>query len=451
MNVGILVVNLVLAIAIMLVLILKFKVNAVISLAIATIFMGLTSGLGFETTVKTLNSGFGNLMTGIGLPVGLGIMLGQILSDSGGARSLAVSMLKVFPGNKAAWALGLTAFLISIPVFFDVTFIILIPLGLAVAKQSKLSIAHIAGAIAIGGVCSQTFVPPTPNPLAAPSILGFDLGTMTIAGLLVGLVAAVVAMFIWFKLLERPGFWNPEKDETGFVVVEEAEALDNGNLPSAWSAILPIIIPVVCILLGTTWKALAGDAVPQVVAFISDKTIAILLGLLATYALSKRIMSWKQLGESVSSSLKTAGVVLLVTGAGGSFGAIIQATGIGTELTKNLAAGNASTLLILLVTFLIGMTFRVAQGSGTVASITTMTIMAGAVGAVSCHPVYIALAALAGGNFIGHVNDSGYWVVTNMSGLTVPGGLKAYTLNTVFLAGTAFILALIGSVVFPMV
>lgn len=450
MNALLLSINLVIAIAIMLILILKFKVNAVISLILSTIYMGLSCGLGFAKTAATINSGFGNLMVGIGLPIGFGIMMGQILSDSGAAKALAVSMLKRFPGNKAAWALGFTAFLLSIPVFFDVTFIILIPLGLAVAKQSKIPIPYIAGAIAIGGVCSQTFVPPTPNPLAAATILKFDLGTMVIVGFIIGLIAAIVSMFIWFKRLDK-GLWNVEKDESGLVCIEDAEDINDNNLPSSMAAILPIITPVICILIGTTWKAVTGSEPSQIIKFMSDKTIAILLGLLVAYIIAKKHMTWKKLEEATTISLKTAGVVLLVTGAGGSFGAVIQATGIGTVLTKGLSGGSTSTQLILLITFLIGMTFRVAQGSGTVASITTMTIMASVAPSLSCHPVYLAVAALAGGNFIGHVNDSGYWVVTNLSGLTVTGGFKTYTFNTVTLAGTAFILALIGSVVFPMI
>ena len=143
--------------------------------------------------------------------------------------------------------------------------------------------------------------------------------------------------------------------------------------------------------------------------------------------------------------------MLLITGAGGAFGAVIQATNIGEVLIAGLTEGQSSTMLILCLTFGIGVLFRVAQGSGTVASITAMTIMASVAPSAGCHPVYIALAALAGGNFIGHVNDSGFWVVTNLSGASVTGGLKTYTWNTITLAGMAFILSLVGATVLPMV
>ena len=443
-------VNLAISIAIILFLVLKFKINPVISMILASLYMGISCSLGFMDTITSINSGFGSLMTGIGFPIGFGIMMGQILEDSGAAESLAKSILKAFPGKKAPWALGLTAFLLSIPVFFDVTFVILIPLGIAVAKETKRPLAYFAGAIAIGGVSSQTFVPPTPNPLAAATILDFDLSYIIIAGTIVGLAAAVFSMFVWFRMLDRPGFWDPNKDETGLLDMDAA-VVHRVDLPSPWAAVIPICLPVLAILIGSFWPVVTGSDAPVVIQFISQKTIAILLGLLAAYIILLKRMGWSGLNESVSKSLKRAGVVLLITGAGGAFGAVIQATNIGEVLIAGLTEGQSSTMLILCLTFGIGVLFRVAQGSGTVASITAMTIMASVAPSAGCHPVYIALAALAGGNFIGHVNDSGFWVVTNLSGASVTGGLKTYTWNTITLAGMAFILSLVGATVLPMV
>ena len=443
-------VNLAISIAIILFLVLNFKINPVISMILASLYMGISCSLGFMDTITSINSGFGSLMTGIGFPIGFGIMMGQILEDSGAAESLAKSILKAFPGKKAPWALGLTAFLLSIPVFFDVTFVILIPLGIAVAKETKRPLAYFAGAIAIGGVSSQTFVPPTPNPLAAATILNFDLSYIIIAGTIVGLAAAVFSMFIWFRMLDRPGFWDPNKDETGLLDMDAA-VVHRVDLPSPWAAVIPICLPVLAILIGSFWPVVTGSDAPVVIQFISQKTIAILLGLLAAYVILLKRMGWSGLNESVSKSLKQAGVVLLITGAGGAFGAVIQATNIGEVLIAGLTEGQSSTMLILCLTFGIGVLFRVAQGSGTVASITAMTIMASVAPSAGCHPVYIALAALAGGNFIGHVNDSGFWVVTNLSGASVTGGLKTYTWNTITLAGMAFILSLVGATVLPMV
>lgn len=449
MNALALSVNLIISIAIILLLVLKFKVNPTISMIVASIYMGISCGLGLTGTVDAVNNGFGSLMGSIGLPIGFGIMMGQILEDSGAAESLAKSILRVFPGDKAPWALGLTAFLLSIPVFFDVTFVILIPLAIAVAKKTHKPIPYFAGAIAVGGVSSQTFVPPTPNPLASASILSFDLSYIIVVGTIVGLVSAICAMFIWFRLLKHPKFWNNEKDETGLLEISETNT-DDKELPSPCAAVIPILLPVLCILVGSFWPVVTEQDVPGIVGFISQKTIAILIGLLAAYVILLKRMGLQKISDSVGKSLKQAGIVLLITGAGGAFGAVIQATNIGEVLISGLTDGESSTILILCITFLIGVLFRVAQGSGTVASITAMTIMASVAGSAACHPVYIAVAALAGGNFIGHVNDSGFWVVTNLAGSSVTGGLKTYTLNTVTLMGMAFILCLIGATVFPM-
>ena len=328
-------VNLAISIAIILFLVLKFKINPVISMILASLYMGISCSLGFMDTITSINSGFGSLMTGIGFPIGFGIMMGQILEDSGAAESLAKSILKAFPGKKAPWALGLTAFLLSIPVFFDVTFVILIPLGIAVAKETKRPLAYFAGAIAIGGVSSQTFVPPTPNPLAAATILDFDLSYIIIAGTIVGLAAAVFSLFVWFRMLDRPGFWDPNKDETGLLDMDAA-VVHRVDLPSPWAAVIPICLQVLAILIGSFWPVVTGSDAPVVIQFISQKTIAILLGLLAAYIILLKRMGWSGLNESVSKSLKQAGVVLLITGAGGAFGAVIQATNIGEVLIAGL-------------------------------------------------------------------------------------------------------------------
>ena len=202
------------AIIIILFTILQMKLNPAIALVLGSIFMGLAAGLGAPDTISLIGSGFGNLMTGIGLSVGFGVILGQLLSDSGGAKVIAVTMIQATSEKYALYALGITAFLLSIPVFYDVTFVILIPLAIAVSRQIQKPLPYTVGAMIIGAGAAHTLAPPTPNPLAAAEILHFDLGIMVLVGILLGLVAAVLAMKIFFVLLDK-GFWNQEKDETG--------------------------------------------------------------------------------------------------------------------------------------------------------------------------------------------------------------------------------------------
>lgn len=434
------------AIIIILFTILQMKLNPAIALVLGSIFMGLAAGLGAPDTISLIGSGFGNLMTGIGLSVGFGVILGQLLSDSGGAKVIAVTMIQATSEKYALYALGITAFLLSIPVFYDVTFVILIPLAIAVSRQIQKPLPYTVGAMIIGAGAAHTLAPPTPNPLAAAEILHFDLGIMVLVGILLGLVAAVLAMKIFFVLLDK-GFWNQEKDENGVEVYEEHHHTENEKAPSFGMALVPILLPVVLILVGTVMGAMMEE-VPAFVNFLSNKTTALLIGALSAYLVSAKALDKDTREQSATEALKSCGIVLLITGAGGSFGAIISATGLADMLAETIQSISASPLIALLLAFVIAALFRVALGSGTVASITTMTIMASVPAAVGMHPVWMAIACLSGSLSCGHVNDSGFWVSTNLSGFTVTGGLKSYTLGNAITAFIAMLFAMIGCLIF---
>lgn len=452
---AILMTHLVIAIAIILVCIIVLKLNAAIGMVIACLYMGVACQLPLMDTVSTISSGFGNMMTGIGLPIGFGIILGQLLSDSGAAGVIADKIVTAFPEKRAMWAISLAGFVLSIPVFFDVTFVILIPIGITIAAKINKKMCYVTGCLTIGATTAHCVVPPTPNPLAAADIFGFDLGIMMGVGLVVGLIAVLLSNFVFIKIHDH-GIWNDAKDvnHSSTVVTDllesaKANAQSNKPRPSLFMSILPILIPIVCILAGTAGTALFDEA-PTISKFLGEKVIAMLLGTLGAYLVSIKYIGRENFEKSAGEALKSAGVVLLITGAGGSFAAVITATGIGTAIVALLSTGTSAVVPAMFLAYLIGMVFRVAQGSGTVAGMTAMTIMATVAPSIACHPVWIALACLSGGNSIGHVNDSGFWVATNMSGLTVTGGLKTYTLGSFISSVFIFILALIGALVIPL-
>lgn len=451
---GMLIAALVVAIAIILFCIIVLKLNAAISMVIACLVMGVAGGLDLVTTATTISSGFGSMMTSIGLPVGFGTILGQLMSDSGAASVIADKMVAAFPEKRAIWGLSLAGFILSIPVFFDVTFIILIPIGITIAAKVNLKMCYVTGCLTIGATTAHCVVPPTPNPLAAADIFGFDLGIMLLVGLVVGFITVLVSDFIYMKIHDR-GIWNEEKDvnhssNVTSELLAAREAQDSGKpKPSMFMSLLPIIIPVICILFGTLGSALFDEA-PVICTFLGDKLIAMLLGTLGAYLVSLPYIGRANFEKSAGEALKSAGVVLLITGAGGSFASVITATGIGDAIVGLLGTDTTSVLPAMFLAYGIGMIFRVAQGSGTVAGMTSMGIMATIAPAIGCHPVWIALACLSGGNSIGHVNDSGYWVATNMSGLTVTGGLKTYTLGSFISSVCIFILAIIGALIIPL-
>lgn len=450
-----LILHLVVAIAIILFCIIILKLNASIGMVLACLYMGTMGGLGVMDTVSTISSGFGSMMTSIGLPIGFGVILGQLLNDSGAAGVIADKIVSAFPEKKAMWAISLAGFVLSIPVFFDVTFVILIPIGITIAAKINKKMCYVTGCLTIGATTAHCVVPPTPNPLAAADIFGFDLGVMMGVGLVVGFITVLVSDFVFIKIHDK-GIWNEEKDvnHSSTVVTEllesaKKDAAADRPRPSFAMSLLPIIIPIVCILAGTVGNAMFDES-PVFCQFLGEKVIAMLLGTLGAYLVSIKYIGRANFEKSAGEALKSAGVVLLITGAGGSFSSVIAATGIGQSIVDLLSTGTSSVVPAMFLAYFIGMIFRVAQGSGTVAGMTSMTIMATVAPAIACHPVWLALACLSGGNSIGHVNDSGFWVATNMSGLTVTGGLKTYTLGSFISSACIFLLALVGALVIPL-
>lgn len=437
-------VNLIISIAIILIVIMKLRWNAVLGLLLGSIYMGLASGLGLVKTASAISNGFGNLMGSIGLPIGLGVILGQLLADSGGASVIAKTLVKKAGKKYALYAIGIATLIVSIPVFFDITFIILVPIGIALAKQVEKPLYYVVGAMAVGAGTGHTLIPPTPNPLAAASILNFDLGYMVVGGLLIGLPAVIVSITLLFKLYDR-GIWKDELDCSG----QPSVSYNEPDMPPSFSiAMVPIILPILLILSGTVSSAIYGKT-PPLLAFLGDKTIAMLISTISMYFIASRYMKKEQVEDSVNKSLQAAGIVLLITGAGGSFGNIIQSTNIGESLLNLIGLSTDSTISVILLSYFIAFIFRVAQGSGTVASITAMQIMAQIAPMVKIHPLWIAMACLAGGISIGHINDSGFWVTANLSGFSVSGGLKTYTLGEFLVSIFVLLIVLLMTFVLP--
>lgn len=451
-----LVVNLAISIVIIIGLILIPKLNPMVSLIIASAYMGISCGLGIMPTLDTIASGFGSMMTSIGIPIGLGVILGQLMSDSGMAQKIAITLVHAVPSKYVTWALAGAGFLLAIPVFFDITFIILVPIGIAVAKEINKPMAYVSTALIIGDVIAQTYIPPTPNPLAAPDLLGYSLGTQLVVGLIVGAIVLIPSMLVTTKALNA-GFFNEEKDinheanPLRDLANHEANSADLPKPPFALS-MLPLMLPVVLILISSVLQATGAAADDSlVVLLLSNKIFTLLMAVLAAYVIAWKYIGFKKAEASANNALGAAGVALAITGAGGSFGTVIAATNIGDALISTLNIGTGSVVGVLLFAYFIGFIFRVAQGSGTVAGITSMTIMATVAPSVPVHPVWIAMACLAGGISIGHVNDSGFWVCTNLSGFTVTGGLKTYTWPIFVVTVFTLIAAIIGALLFPMV
>ncbi|WP_029759040.1 GntP family permease [Fusobacterium nucleatum] len=430
------------SIIIVVILISKFKFNAALALVLGALLMGILARMNILEVVKGINSGFGGMMTGIGFPIGFGIILGQLLSDSGGANVIADKIVKIFPESKAVYAIAFAGFILSIPVFFDVTFVVLIPIAIATMKKVNRSIPYMVGSISIGAGIAHSVIPPTPNPLAAAEIFNFDLGIILGTGLIVGTIVLIISLYIYNKILDR-GIWNKEKDETGFGI-DIVEQVKLEKYPSLFEALIPIFLPIITILLNTVYSVLFPEKKSIILEFLGTKSISMLLGTLAAYFMAVKYIGNQKTSISATKSLEAAGIVFLITGAGGSFAEIIKLSGVNDAIVSLVTNLGGNIVLILILSWGLGVIFRQITGSGTVAGITSMTIMSSVAPTIAIHPVFIALACLSGGMFGATVNDSGFWIVSNMSGFTLSGGAKTYTLGEAIASVVSLIVIVIS-------
>ena len=437
-----LVIAAIIGLALLLVLIIKFKVHAMLSILIGAIAIGLIAGMPFEEIVTAVDDGIGNTLKGIALLVGLGSMFGAILEASGGAQTLAVTMVKKFGDEKAAWALGITGLVISIPVFFDAGLIILIPLAFSLAKRTKKSSLFYAIPLLAGLAVGHAFIPPTPGPVLVATMLNVELGWVILVGVCCGFFAMIVAGPVWGAVCGKK-FYVPVPDQ-----IANQEDIDESKLPSFASVVTIIMNPLVLIILKSVAgvvPALAGVA--PLFNFLGQPFAALLIATLAAMFIlgTRHGYTMPELEKILTKSLEPTGLILLVTACGGVLRYILQYSGLGEIIGNAVASIN---LPIVIVAFLVAALVRICVGSATVA----MTMAAGIVAAMpeiaSLSPMYLAcvVAAVAGGATVcSHFNDSGFWLVRSLIGLDEKTTLKTWTIMETLVGGTGFIVALIIS------
>lgn len=428
--------------ALLLVLIIKFKIHAMISILLGAITIGMVAGMPFTEIVTAVNDGISNTLKGIALLVGLGSMFGAILEASGGAQTLAVTMVKKFGDEKAAWALGITGLVIAMPVFFDAGLIILIPLAFSLAKRTKRSSLFYAIPLLAGLAVGHAFIPPTPGPVLVATMLNVDLGWVILVGIACGAVAMVVAGPIWGSVCGKK-YMVPVPEH-----VANQEDLDESKLPKFGTIVLIIMIPLVLIIL----KSLAGvigamEPVAPVFTFLGEPFVALLIATLAAMFIlgKKHGYSLEELEKIMTKSLEPTGLILLVTACGGVLRYMLQYSGIGELIGNAVASVN---MPIVIVAFLVAALVRVCVGSATVAMTMAAGIIAAMPGVAELSPLYLActVAAVAGGSTVcSHFNDSGFWLVKSLVGLDEKTTLKTWTIMETLVGFTGFVVAFIIS------
>lgn len=429
----------------------KLKLHPFLALIISSFFVGIASGMPLLDVVTNINTGFGSLMTSIGIVIVAGTMIGVILERSGAAYRMAEVVLRIVGPKRPQLAMSIIGYIVSIPVFCDSGFIILSSLQKSLAKRAKVTIASMGVALATGLYATHVLVPPTPGPIAAAGNIGASdyLGTV----ILVGLIVAIPATFVGY-------LWAVKVASKIQVPLDQEEAMDYeeviksfGKMPSTFNAFLPIVLPIVLIGIGSI-AALVGDpesTLNMILRFLGSPIVALLLGVFAAFPLLPKLNE-ETLTGWIGDSLKDAAPILLITAAGGSFGTIIKETGVGDMLQQMDLGSLATGSLFLLVPFIIAAALKTAQGSSTTALVITSTLVAPMLvtaGIEGAFPLALVVMAIgAGAMTVSHVNDSFFWVVTQYSGMEVTQAYKAQTMATLLQGITTIFITIILWMIF---
>ncbi|WP_242117291.1 GntP family permease [Aestuariivivens sediminicola] len=406
----------------------KYKFHPFLSLILAALVIGFVGGLNEEELIYALTSGFGKTLSSIGIIIAFGSIIGAYLEKSGSAKAMGDWALKTIGKSRSVLAMNITGFVVSIPVYCDSGFIILSSLNKAISKRTKIPMVVLAVALAAGLYTAHVFVPPTPGPLAATAALDADLGMVIILGLAVAFPVSLVGYF-WSKFLQRRYSYSPDNDSQKTKIT----ASENEKPPKTSSTFMPIIIPIILIALKSVSNypthPFGEGLVSKIINFIGNPVIALLVGVFLAFTLKKKVKEATHY-DWVTSGLKEAGIIILITGAGGAFGAVLQATGIGDIIGNTFSDIN----LGLFLPFLIAATLKTAQGSSTVSIITTAAIMAPVLESFGlASPLGRTLTVLAigsGAMTVSHLNDSFFWVVAQFSGMNTATALKTQTVST---------------------
>lgn len=427
---------------ILLVLIIKFNIQAMIAILIGALAIGLMAGMPFEQIVTAVNDGIGNTLKGIALLVGLGSMFGAILETSGGAQSIAVTMVKKFGDEKAAWALGITGLVIAMPVFFDAGLIILIPLAFSLAKRTKRSSLFYVIPLLAGLAVGHAFIPPTPGPVLVATMLNVELGWVILVGIFCGTVAMIVAGPIWGAICGRKfNIAIPEH-------LANQEDFDESKLPRFSTIVGIILIPLVLIIFDSIAGVIPAMApVQPILGFLGEPFVALLIAtVVAMFILGyKHGYTNKELENVMTKSLEPTGMILLVTASGGVLRYMLQYSGLGDVIGN---AVSSAALPMVVVAFVVAALVRISVGSATVAMTMAAGIIAAMPGIAEFSPLYLACitAAVAGGSTVcSHFNDSGFWLVKSLVGMDEKTTLKTWTVMETLVGASGFIVALIIS------
>ncbi len=416
----------------------RYKVNAFFVLISVAFAYGLAIGIDPLEVIKLVREGFGGTLTNIGIVIVAGTVMGLVLEKTGAALSLTRVILKLVGKERSSLAMNAAGVVVSIPVFCDSGYVIMSPLNKALSRESGTSMVTMAVALATGLYATHTMVPPTPGPVAAASALSADLGKVILYGVIVSIPAALAA---WF-FATRIGKNAPPAAATGETYQSMVEKF--GRLPSPFMSFMPIFLPILLILLKSVAelpsKPFGEGDFQTTLRFVGDPVVALILGMLISFTL---VQSKAQVKEAFSTwmgeGIKDAALILVITGAGGSLGKVLGVSPLKDYVSNVLADPQLG--LGLFLPFIISAALKTAQGSSTVAIITTSGIIAPLMSTLGLDPALTVVVIGAGAMVVSHANDSYFWVVSQFSDLDVATAYRAFTTATMIEGVVAFFCA----------
>lgn len=476
-------INTAIAVSAVVLMIVRFKFNPVVSLVVGSAYLGLTSGLGTAKTVETIATGFGDIMAEVGLLISFGVLMGAMLREMGAIQRLVETLLRVFGPKRMPYALSLTIATLLQSIFLDVLLVISAPLARNLApKIGRMGTARMATALAIGLECGIVFMVPGVGALALAGLLGVPLGKMLIFGLILVIPTVAISVAI-MSFLFTHGWWNPEKDEEHFhqtVVDDEEEdatpdggvgassprpapgrsvaqaertstslrpTTDNDVVTRHEGRLIVLLAPLLVSLLLIATGAILdiAEVSNPVIDFVSEPLIALLIGLIGTSFIGRLTIGQHRVQKAIASGFSESGQILILTGVGGSLAATIAAVGLGDILGQYFAANHAAPLLMVWV---MAAALHIAVGSVTISAITAAGVLAPVAPIIGLDPVLIALAAGAGSLFAVHVTSNTFWLLQSLMGQTTRGTLKTCSVGVSVASVVAILLILPMSLFF---
>ena len=416
------------------------------ALLVVSLLVAIATGIPMGDIVPTLISGMGGTLGSVAILVALGAMLGRMIEVSGGASTLANRFTQILGPKRVPAALTASALVLAIPVFFDVGFIILIPIVYGFCKAAGVNPVKYGLPVAGIMLAVHVVVPPHPGIVGGAAVVSADVGWITLIGLAICVPLAWLAQYVgrWLNLREYTMLKTTAEQFEQFGSSPETSDTASTKRPSVGAILALILIPLGLIMLGTTGATMLpkGDPVRDVLSFIGAPVFALMVAIGLAFVLLVRPLGWSRshTNNVMESALPPAATVILVTGAGGVFAKVLTVSGIGAALSQSLAA---TGLPLILLGFLISLALRAAQGSATVAILTTCGLLAETIASGSFTALQVALLVVAigfGGLGLSHVNDSGFWIVTRYLGLSVADGLRSWTVLTTVLGAAGFLM-----------